>query len=97
MSLRRGIRLVRVGAGALDGTAARARARARGFPDSLQEAVEQIQAVVRARGCLRVVLDGAARDLEQLEALDRAVVEVHVRERRRTEVRLPAHGLVGVD
>ena len=36
-------------------------------------------------------------DVEQLESLDRAVVEVDVRERRGPEVGLPAHRLVAVD
>src|SRR5947209_3864511 len=65
--------------------------------NALQEAVEQIHAVVRTRARLGVVLDRASRDVQQLESLDRAVVEVHVRERRGAEVGLPAHGLVGVD
>ena len=46
---------------------------------------------------LGVVLDRAAGHVEQLEALDRAVIQVDVRERRRAEVRLPAHRLVLVD
>src|SRR5207302_4894385 len=46
---------------------------------------------------LGVVLDRAAGHLEQLEPLDRAVVQVHMRERRRAEIGLPAHRLVGVD
>ncbi len=62
-----------------------------------QEAVEQVQAVVRAGAGLGVVLDGAAGHVEQLEALDGAVVEVDVRERGGAEVRLPAHRLVAVD
>src|SRR5271157_5552920 len=65
--------------------------------NALQEAVEQIQAVVRARARLGVVLDGAAGHLQQLEPLDRAVVEVHVRQRRVSEVGLPADGLIYVD
>src|SRR5438132_272215 len=65
--------------------------------NALQEAVEQVLAVVRARPGLGVVLDRAPRDVQQLESLDRAVIEVHVRERRGAEVRLPADGLVGLD
>src|SRR5256886_13039842 len=65
--------------------------------NALQEAVEQVHAVVRARPRLRVVLDRASRDVQQLESLDRAVVEVHVRSRRGPEVRLPAHALVRLD
>ena len=62
-----------------------------------EEAVEQVQAVVRAGAGLGVVLHGAAGHVEQLEPLDGAVVEVHVRERGGAEVGLPAHRLVGVD
>src|SRR3954462_13078531 len=65
--------------------------------DLLQEAVEEVEAVVRAGGGLGVVLDRAAGDVEQRQALDGAVVEVQVRELRGAEVGLPAHGLVGVD
>src|SRR5689334_5390437 len=64
--------------------------------DGLQEAVELVQGVVGPGPGLRVVLDGGALDLEQLEALDRAVVEVDVGQGRRAEVGLPAHGLVGL-
>src|SRR3954447_11712125 len=65
--------------------------------DLLQEAVEEVEAVVRAGAGLGVVLDGAPRHVEQREALDGAVVEVEVRQLRGAEVGLPAHGLVGVD
>src|SRR3954468_18717524 len=65
--------------------------------DLLQEAVEEVEAVVRARPGLRVVLDRAARDVEERQALHRAVVEVEGRQLRVAEVGLPAHGLVGVD
>src|SRR3954471_4996644 len=65
--------------------------------DLLQEAVEEIEAVVRAGPGLGVVLDRGAGDVEQREALDRPVVEVEVRELGGAEVGLPAHGLVGVD
>src|SRR3954447_5746765 len=65
--------------------------------DGLQEAVELVERVVGPRSRLGVVLDGRAVDLEQLEALDRAVVEVDVGQRGLAEVGLPAHGLVGLD
>src|SRR4051812_18502091 len=65
--------------------------------DGLQEAVELVERVVRAGPRLGVVLDGRAVDLEQLQALDGAVVEVDVRQRGLAEVRLPAHRLVGLD
>src|SRR3954452_5176867 len=65
--------------------------------DLLKEPVEEVEAVVRAGPGLRVVLDRAARDVEEREALHRAVVEVQVRQLRGAEVGLPAHGLVGVD
>src|SRR4051794_26354928 len=63
----------------------------------LQEAVEEVEAVVRAGARLRVVLDRPAGDVEQREALDGAVVEVQVRQLRGAEVGLPPDGLVGVD
>src|SRR3954465_15110871 len=65
--------------------------------DPLEEPVEQVERVVRAGSGLRVVLDRAAGDVEQLEALDRAVVEVDVAELRAAEVGVPLDGLVGVD
>src|ERR1700730_3743220 len=65
--------------------------------NAVQEAVEQEQAVGRAGAGLRVVLNGPSGYLKQLQPLDRAVVEVDVRERRLPEVGLPAHRLVGVD
>src|SRR4051794_32221240 len=65
--------------------------------DLLEEAVEEIEAVVRSRPRLGVVLDGAAGDVGQRQALDGAVIEVEVRQLRGAEVGLPAHGLVGVD
>src|ERR1700694_1360694 len=65
--------------------------------NALQEAVEQVQAVVRAGAGLGVVLHGSAGDVEQLEALDGAIVEVDVRELGGAEVGLPAHGLVARD
>src|SRR5277367_3279502 len=65
--------------------------------NALEEAVEQVQAVVRAGAGLGVVLDGPAGHVEQLEALDGAVVEVDVRELSGAEVGLPAHRLISVD
>src|SRR3954454_6988780 len=65
--------------------------------DLLKEPVEEVEAVVRAGAGLRVVLDRAARHVEEGEALDRAVVEVDVRQLRGAEVRLPAHRLVAGD
>ena len=50
-----------------------------------------------ARAGLGVVLDGAAGDVAEHQALDRAVVEVQVRELGGAEVGLPAHRLVGLD
>src|SRR3954462_2939812 len=64
--------------------------------DGLQEAVELVQGVVGPGPGLGGVLGGRALDLQQLPALDRAVVEVDVGEGRRAEVGLPAHGLVGL-
>ena len=63
----------------------------------LDEAVEQMEGVVRARARLRVVLDRAAGDVEQLEALDGAVVEVQLRELGDAEVGVPADRLVALD
>src|SRR3954452_4064946 len=65
--------------------------------DALQESIEQVQGVVRPRSGLGVVLDRAARHVEQLEALDRPVVEVDVAELGPAEIGLPLDGLVGVD
>src|SRR4051794_38064249 len=65
--------------------------------DLLQEPVEEVEAVVRAGTGLGVVLDRGAGDVEERQPLHRAVVEVEVRQLRGAEVRLPAHGLVGVD
>src|SRR3954469_2114254 len=65
--------------------------------DLLQEAVEEVEAVVRARAGLGVVLDGGAGHIEQRQALDGAVVEVDVRELGGAEVGLPAYGRVGVE
>ena len=68
-----------------------------GGRDLLEEAVEQVERVVRARAGLGVVLDRPAGDVEQREPLDRAVVEVEVRQLGGAEVGLPAHRLVAVD
>src|ERR1700716_2376517 len=65
--------------------------------NALEEAVEQVEAVVRSRPGLGGVMHGSARNLQQLEALDRAVVQVHVREGGLSEVGLPANRLIGVD
>src|SRR3954447_9495594 len=53
--------------------------------------------VVRAGAGLGVVLDRRRTDLLQYQALDRAVVEVEVRELGGAEVRLPANRLVALD
>src|SRR4051795_4928051 len=59
-----------------------------------EELVEQPERVVRPRAGLRVVLHAAGGDVEQADALDRAVVEVHVGQLRLPEVRLqPLAGL----
>src|ERR1700730_9660999 len=65
--------------------------------NALQEAVEQVQAVVRARTRLGVILHGPSGHVQQLQSLDGAVVQVHMRERRGAEVRLPANRLVALD
>src|SRR5581483_12131210 len=69
----------------------------RGISDLVYEAVEQVEGVMWARSGLGVVLHGGAGHVLELEALDRAVVEVDVAELGRAEVRLPADRLVGVD
>src|SRR5690242_3091407 len=53
-----------------------------------QELVEEAERVVRPRPGLRVVLDAARGDVEQADALDRAVVEVHVGQLSVAQVRL---------
>src|SRR5919109_661744 len=63
----------------------------------LQEAVEQVARVVGAGAGLGVVLDGRAGDVAQDQPLDRAVIEVEVRELGGAEVGLPAHWLVTLD
>src|SRR6266571_586608 len=62
-----------------------------------QEAIEQVAGVVRAGARLGVVLDGGSPNVLELEALDRAVVEVQVRELGGAEVGLPADRLVTLD
>src|SRR4051812_36300387 len=70
----------------------------RGTVELPEKLVEQAERVVRSRSRLRVVLDAARWDVEQADALDRSVVEVHVRQLRLAEVagqplaRLAAHG-----
>ena len=44
------------------------------------EAIKQQLAVVRAGGCLGVILDGKGRDVQGPQALDDAVVEPDVRD-----------------
>src|SRR5919112_6031945 len=62
--------------------------------DLADELVEQPERVVRPRSRLRVVLHAAGGHVEQADALDRAVVEVHVRELGLAEVGLqPLPGL----
>src|SRR4051794_31483857 len=62
-----------------------------------EEAVEEMAGVVRAGAGLRVVLDGGAGDVAQDQALDRAVVEVQLRELGDAEVGVPADRLVALD
>src|SRR3954469_7540733 len=59
-----------------------------GTLDLPDELVEQPQRVVGSRPRLRVVLHAARRYVEQPDALDRPVVEVHVGELRLPEVAL---------
>src|SRR5215203_2794216 len=61
------------------------------------ELVEQPQGVVRARSGLGVVLHAAGRDVEQAEALDGAVVEVHVGQLGLAEVGLEARARLAAD
>src|SRR4051794_10752348 len=62
----------------------------RGTGQLPDEVVEEADRVVRAGPGLGVVLDAAGRDVEQADALDRAVVEVDVRELGLAEVALQA-------
>src|ERR1700744_3219788 len=68
-----------------------------GLADLRQEAVEEMDAVVRSGSRPRAVLDAAAGGAEQRQSLDSPVVEVDVRELRGAEVGVPAHRLVAVD
>src|SRR5437764_10885741 len=65
--------------------------------NEIEEAVEEIDGVVRAGSRFGVVLRGRAGNVLQHKALDGAVVEIHVRQLGDAEVRLPAHRLVGLD
>src|ERR1700709_200184 len=74
----------------------------RGMPSDprlrrVEEAVEEVEAVVRAGARLGVVLDRGRGDVEQRQPLGRAVVEVDVRQLGGPEVGLPAHGLRTVE
>ena len=62
-----------------------------------EEPLEEVAGVVRAGAGLGVVLDGGAGDVAQDQALDRAVVEVELRELGDAEVGLPADRLVALD
>ena len=53
-----------------------------------EELVEEAERVVRPRAGLRVVLHAAGRHVERADALDRAVVEVDVRQLDRADLRL---------
>jgi len=59
----------------------------------LHEAVEEVPRVVRARAGSGVVLDGAAGNVLEHEALDRAVVEIYVGELGGAEIGVPVDGL----
>src|SRR3954452_18617312 len=61
-----------------------------GTGEQLHEVVEEADRVVRAGPGLRVVLDAACGDVEQADALARAVVEVDVRQFGLAEIRLQA-------
>src|SRR5215217_8763075 len=50
------------------------------------ELIEEAELVVRTRSGLGVILDAAGRDVEQANALDRSVIQVHVRELRLAQV-----------
>src|SRR5437588_3656406 len=65
--------------------------------NALEEAIEQVQAVVWTGSGLGVVLHRAAGNVEQLEPLNRAVIQIDVRQCRGAEVRLPADRLVALD
>ena len=65
--------------------------------DRVDEAVEQIQRIVRSGTCLGVVLDGGAGNVAKRQTLDGAVVEVDVGQLGGAEIGLPPHGLVVLD
>ena len=56
--------------------------------NSAMNSSKSAEAVVRAGARLGVVLDAAGGNVEQADALDRAVVEVHVRQLRGAELGL---------
>src|SRR4051794_38651196 len=60
----------------------------------LEEGVEEVAGIVRARAGLGVVLDGRGGDVLEHQALDRAVVEVEMGELGDAEVGLPVDRLV---
>jgi len=62
--------------------------------DRRDEAVEEVHRVVRPGARFRVVLDTGGGDVAQHEALDRAVVEIDVRELGGAEVGVPPNRLV---
>src|SRR2546423_14627347 len=62
--------------------------------NQLEEAVEEVHGIVRARPSLGVVLDGGARHVLQDETFHRAAVQVDVAEPRSAEVGLPSDRLV---
>src|SRR5947209_3467713 len=65
--------------------------------DCRDEAVEQVQRVVRAGSRLGVILHGRSGHVLEREALNGAVVEVDVAQLGLAEVRVPANRLVVVD
>src|SRR5215210_3963835 len=68
-----------------------------GALEELDELVEEAQRVVGPRSGLWVVLHAARRHVEQADALDRPVVEVHVRELGGAELRLDPHADLALD
>src|SRR6478672_10768620 len=69
----------------------------RGTVELPQELVEQAERVVGAGSGLGVVLHAARRDVEQPDALDRAVVEVHVGQLGLPEIALQALAGLALD
>src|SRR6185436_2092194 len=65
--------------------------------EPLQEAIEEMQRVVRSWPRLGVVLDGRRLDVAEHQPLDGPVVEIQLLELGGAEVRLPPHRLVPVD